>query len=98
MSSGTYPIAATTRKVDWARKTCLSDNSPVKLAKRFEDSPDRTAVMKENSSHSSGKGPGRHDEPPRPAGYADLEKRPQRFAVLPADVARLKAYLEANAC
>jgi threonine synthase len=36
-------------------------------------------------------------EPPRPAGYADLEKRPQRFAVLPADVARLKAYLEANA-
>ena len=36
-------------------------------------------------------------EPPRPAGYADLERRPQRFTVLPADVARLKAYVEAHA-
>jgi threonine synthase len=36
-------------------------------------------------------------EPPRPAGYADLESRPQRFTVLPADVVRLKAYLEAHA-
>jgi len=36
-------------------------------------------------------------EPERPAGTADLESRPQRFTVLPADVARLKAYLEAHA-
>jgi threonine synthase len=35
--------------------------------------------------------------PERPAGYADLEQRPQRYEVLPADVTRLKAYLEANA-
>jgi threonine synthase len=36
-------------------------------------------------------------EPARPDGYADLESRPQRFTVLPADLARLKAYLEAHA-
>ncbi len=36
-------------------------------------------------------------EPERPPGFADIEKRPQRFTVLPADVARLKAYLEAHA-
>jgi threonine synthase len=36
-------------------------------------------------------------QPERPAGYADLESRPQRFTVMPADVARLKAYIEANA-
>jgi threonine synthase len=35
--------------------------------------------------------------PERPADYADLERRPQRYTVLPADVARLKAYLEAHA-
>jgi threonine synthase len=36
-------------------------------------------------------------EPDRPAGYDDIESRPQRFTVLPADVGRLKAYLEAHA-
>ena len=36
-------------------------------------------------------------EPERPAGYADIESRPQRFTVLPADVGRLKAYIEAQA-
>ncbi len=36
-------------------------------------------------------------EPERPAGYADIEARPQRFTVMPADVARLKAFVEANA-
>ena len=36
-------------------------------------------------------------EPARPAGYADIESRPQRFAVLPAEVARLKAYIESHA-
>ncbi len=36
-------------------------------------------------------------EPPRPAGYGDIESRPQRFTVLPADVAQLKAYLGAHA-
>jgi len=36
-------------------------------------------------------------EPERPAGYADIESRPQRFTVLPADVVGLKAYLEAHA-
>jgi threonine synthase len=35
--------------------------------------------------------------PERPRAYIDLEARPQRFLVLPADVARLKAYLEARA-
>jgi len=35
--------------------------------------------------------------PARPRAYADLEARPQRYFVLPADVARLKAYLEARA-
>jgi threonine synthase len=36
-------------------------------------------------------------EPERPAGYAEIESRPQRFTVLPADVGRLKAYVEAHA-
>jgi len=36
-------------------------------------------------------------EPERPAGYADIEARPQRFTVLPADVARLKAFVAAHA-
>jgi len=36
-------------------------------------------------------------EPERPAGCADIESRPQRFTVLPADLGRLKAYLEAYA-
>jgi threonine synthase len=36
-------------------------------------------------------------EPARPAGYADIESRPQRFTVLPADVAQLKAFVEAHA-
>ncbi|MGE5339106.1 MAG: threonine synthase, partial [Gemmatimonadota bacterium] len=35
--------------------------------------------------------------PERPAGYADIEARPQRFTVLPADAARLKAFIEASA-
>ncbi len=35
--------------------------------------------------------------PDRPASYADLEARPQRYTVLAADVARLKAYLEVQA-
>ncbi|MCC7217798.1 MAG: threonine synthase [Burkholderiales bacterium] len=37
-----------------------------------------------------------HD-PERPAAYAGLESRPQRFAVLPADAARVKSYIEARA-
>lgn len=36
-------------------------------------------------------------EPERPPGYADIESRPQRFTVLPPDVGRLKAYIEARA-
>jgi threonine synthase len=36
-------------------------------------------------------------EPERPAGYAGIESRPQRFTVLPVDVARLKAFVEAHA-
>jgi len=36
-------------------------------------------------------------EPERPAGYADIESRPQRVTVLPADVGQLKAYIEARA-
>jgi threonine synthase len=35
--------------------------------------------------------------PQRPAAYADLESRPQRFDVLPADVQVLKRYIEARA-
>ncbi len=35
--------------------------------------------------------------PQRPAAYADLESRPQRFDVLPADVQALKRYIEARA-
>ncbi len=36
-------------------------------------------------------------DPERPAAYADLEARPQRCAVLPADVERVKAYIAAHA-
>jgi threonine synthase len=36
-------------------------------------------------------------EPPRPAAYDGIETRAQRFTVLPADAARLKAYIEAQA-
>jgi threonine synthase len=36
-------------------------------------------------------------EPERPAGYADIESRPQRVELMPVDVARLKRYIEANA-
>ncbi|MEO8006130.1 MAG: threonine synthase, partial [Betaproteobacteria bacterium] len=36
-------------------------------------------------------------EPERPAAYAGLESRPQRFTVLPADADRVKAYIEAHA-
>ena len=36
-------------------------------------------------------------EPERPAAYADLEQRPQRCTVLPADVERVKAYIAAHA-
>ncbi len=36
-------------------------------------------------------------EPARPAAYADLEQRPQRFDVLPVAVERVKAYIAAHA-
>jgi threonine synthase len=36
-------------------------------------------------------------DPGRPAAYADLESRPQRFDVLPADAGRVKAYIAAHA-
>ena len=36
-------------------------------------------------------------EPARPAAYEGLEARPQRFTVLPADAARVKAYIEEHA-
>ena len=36
-------------------------------------------------------------DPDRPAAYADLEQRPQRCAVLPADAERVKAYIAAHA-
>jgi threonine synthase len=36
-------------------------------------------------------------DPERPVAYADLESRPQRCDVLPADTARVKAYIEARA-
>jgi len=36
-------------------------------------------------------------DPDRPAAYADLEQRPQRCDVLPADVERVKAYIAAHA-
>src|SRR5580765_6594455 len=36
-------------------------------------------------------------EPDRPPAYADLEQRPQRCAVLPVAVDRVKAYIAANA-
>jgi threonine synthase len=35
--------------------------------------------------------------PDRPAALADLESRPKRFTVLPADVAAVRAYVEAHA-
>lgn len=34
--------------------------------------------------------------PPRPAGLEDLEKRPQRFAVMPVDVDAVKTYIAAH--
>ena len=36
-------------------------------------------------------------EPDRPAAFADLESRPQRVTVLPADAARVKTFIEAHA-
>ncbi len=35
-------------------------------------------------------------EPPRPAGFEHLEALPQRFETVPADVARVKAFIAAN--
>ena len=36
-------------------------------------------------------------EPPRPPAYADLESKPQRCTVLPADAARVKSFVAAHA-
>jgi threonine synthase len=36
-------------------------------------------------------------EAPRPSAYDGLESRPQRFSVLPADVARVKSFIEEHA-
>ena len=36
-------------------------------------------------------------EPARPAAFAGLESRPQRFRVLPADVAQVKSFIEEHA-
>ena len=36
------------------------------------------------------------EEPPRPPAYADLESRPQRATVLPADVAQVAAFIAAH--
>jgi threonine synthase len=36
-------------------------------------------------------------DPPRPPAYADLEAKPQRFTVLPADAARVKSFVAAHA-
>jgi len=36
-------------------------------------------------------------DPERPAAFADLESRPQRYEVLPADAGRVRAYLDAHA-
>ncbi len=36
-------------------------------------------------------------EPDRPAAFADLEARPQKRVVLPADVERVKEYIAAHA-
>ena len=36
-------------------------------------------------------------EPERPAAYADLEKRPQRFEAMPADAERVKAFITQHA-
>ena len=35
--------------------------------------------------------------PPRPAALADLEQRPRRFSVVPADAEAVKRYIEAHA-
>lgn len=37
-----------------------------------------------------------HREPPRPAGFEHLEALPQRFETVPADVARVKAFIAAH--
>lgn len=37
------------------------------------------------------------NDPDRPAAYAHLETRPQHFTALPADVARVKAYIAEHA-
>jgi threonine synthase len=36
-------------------------------------------------------------EPPRPPAFADIESRPQRFMILPADAAQVAAYIAAHA-
>jgi threonine synthase len=36
-------------------------------------------------------------EPPRPSGFENLEKRPQRVEVMDADAGRVKAYIAAHA-
>ena len=36
-------------------------------------------------------------EPERPAAFAGLESRPQRFTVLPVDAAKVKGYIEEHA-
>jgi threonine synthase len=36
-------------------------------------------------------------EPPRPPAFADIESRPQRFTILPADAAQVAAYIAAHA-
>ncbi|HSU44481.1 MAG TPA: threonine synthase [Casimicrobiaceae bacterium] len=36
-------------------------------------------------------------DPPRPAAYAGLEARPQRYTILPADAARVAAYVDTHA-
>jgi threonine synthase len=36
-------------------------------------------------------------EPPRPSAFADIESRPQRFTILPADAAQVAAYIAAHA-
>ena len=36
-------------------------------------------------------------EPPRPAAYADIESRPQRFEVMDADAELVKSFIRRNA-
>jgi threonine synthase len=36
-------------------------------------------------------------DPPRPAAYAELESRPQRCTILPADTASVAAFIDAHA-